>query len=215
MNFFISPVSCTIEDMSKRDPAILSDQELIERVCERDASAFETLFERYGEVIRRHLARTVRDEAAAQDLLQEVFLRVWMRAEQWSGRGSFKAWLYRIATNLALNHLRSVRRKREQPLDVFNEWSDDEDETSPAPAWLIDTSALGPDAALEQTERRARARQLVEKLPREKREVFRLVHEMEMSMQDAADELGIPEGTVKSRLYYAKRRLAHQWKNLD
>jgi RNA polymerase sigma-70 factor (ECF subfamily) len=92
-----------------------SDQHLMGRVRERDARAFEALFERYGELIRRHLARITRDDAAAQDLVQEVFLRVWTRAEQWDGRGPFKAWLYRIATNLALNHLRSVRRRREQP----------------------------------------------------------------------------------------------------
>jgi len=201
--------------MNKNGEPLMSDQDLVERIRERDAQAFEMLFERYGEMIRRHLARTVRDDAAAQDLVQEVFMRVWTRAEQWSGRGSFKAWLYRIATNLALNHLRSVRRKRERPLDVFDEWSDDEDGLNPAPAWLIDTSALGPDAALEQAERRARFRQLVEKLPHEKREAFRLVHEMEMSMRDAADELGVPEGTVKSRLYYAKRRLAHQWQDME
>jgi len=201
--------------MNKNGEPLMSDQDLVERIRERDAQAFEMLFERYGEMIRRHLARTVRDDAAAQDLVQEVFMRVWTRAEQWSGRGSFKAWLYRIATNLALNHLRSVRRKRERPLDVFDEWSDDEGGLNPAPAWLIDTSALGPDAALEQAERRARFRQLVEKLPHEKREAFRLVHEMEMSMRDAADELGVPEGTVKSRLYYAKRRLAHQWQDME
>ena len=201
--------------MNKNGEPLMSDQDLVERIRERDAQAFEMLFERYGDMIRRHLARTVRDDAAAQDLVQEVFMRVWTRAEQWSGRGSFKAWLYRIATNLALNHLRSVRRKRERPLDVFDEWSDDEDGLNPAPAWLIDTSALGPDAALEQAERRARFRQLVEKLPHEKREAFRLVHEMEMSMRDAADELGVPEGTVKSRLYYAKRRLAHQWQDME
>jgi RNA polymerase sigma-70 factor (ECF subfamily) len=201
--------------MNARGEPLLSDQDLIKRVCERDARAFEVLFERYGEMIRRHLVYTVRDDAAAQDLVQEVFFRVWTRAEQWSGRGAFKAWLYRIATNLALNHLRSVRRKRERPLDLFDEWSDDEDETGPAPAWLIDTSAIGPDTALEQAERRERVRRLVEKLPQEKREVFRLVHEMEMSMQDAADELGIPEGTVKSRLYYAKRRLARQWQDIE
>lgn len=201
--------------MNENGAPLLSDQDLIERIRERDPRAFEMLFERYGEMIHRHLARTVRQDVAAQDLLQEVFLRVWTRAEQWSGRGSFKAWLYRIATNLALNHLRSVRRKRERPLDVFDEWSDDEDEANPAPAWMIDTSALGPDTALEQAERREQFRRLVDKLPREKREVFRLVHEMEMSMQDAADELGIPEGTVKSRLYYAKRRLARQWQDLE
>jgi RNA polymerase sigma-70 factor (ECF subfamily) len=166
-------------------------------------------------MIRRHLVQIVRDEAAAQDLVQEAFLRVWTRAEQWEGRGFFKAWLYRIATNLALNHLRSVRRRREQPLEVPNEWADDEEEESSVPAWLIDTSAIGPDVALELAERRRRLQRLLGRLPEEKREVFRLVHEMELSVRDAADELGIPEGTVKSRLYYAKRRLAREWRDLE
>lgn len=175
--------------------------------------AFETLFDRYEEMLRRHLARIVRDDAATQDLLQETFLRVWTRAEQWDGRGTFKAWLYRIATNLAFNHLRSVRRRREQPLSVPNEWDDEEEYA--IPAWLIDALAPDPDAALESGEQRERLRRLVERLPEEKREVFHLVHEMEMSMRDAADELGIPEGTVKSRLYYAKRRLAREWQDLE
>jgi len=191
-----------------------SDQYLMERVCERDARAFEALFERYGEQIRRHLARITRDDAAAQDLVQETFLRVWTRAEQWDGRGSFKAWLYRIATNLALNHLRSVRRRREQPLNAPDELADDEEENS-IPAWMIDDSALGPDVILELAERRERLRRLVGRLPDEKREVVRLVHEMELSMRDAADELGVPEGTVKSRLYYAKKRLAREWRDQE
>jgi RNA polymerase sigma-70 factor (ECF subfamily) len=191
-----------------------SDQNLMERVCKRDARAFEALFERYGELIRRHLARITRDDATAQDLVQEVFLRVWTRAAQWDGRGPFKAWLYRIATNLALNHLRSVRRRREQPLDTPDELADDEEENS-IPAWMIDDSALGPEIILELAERRERLRRLVGRLPDEKREVFRLVHEMELSMRDAADELGVPEGTVKSRLYYAKQRLAREWRDQE
>ncbi|MFC1974862.1 RNA polymerase sigma factor [Chloroflexota bacterium] len=191
-----------------------SDQDLIERIRQHDAQAFEILFERYKELIRRHLVHIVRSEAAAQDLGQEVFLRVWTRAEQWDGRGSFKAWLYRIATNLALNHLRSVNRRREQPLPAVDNWDEDE-AGNLVPAWLIDASALGPDVSLELAEQRGLFRRLVEALPKEKREVFRLVHEMEMSMRDAADELGIPEGTVKSRLYYAKRRLAREWEILE
>ena len=191
------------------------DHILVERVRERDARAFETLFERYGGMIRRHLARITRDDAAAQDLVQEVFLRVWTRAQQWDGRGSFKAWLYRIATNLALNHLRSVKRRREEPLDVQNAASDDEDEENSVPSWMVDASALGPDVALELAERRERLYRLIGRLSDEKRVVFRLVHEMELSMRDAADELGIPEGTVKSRLYYAKRRLAREWRDME
>jgi RNA polymerase sigma-70 factor (ECF subfamily) len=191
-----------------------SDQDLIERVLERDGRALEALFERYGEMIRRHLARMASESAVAQDLLQETFLRVWTRAAQWDGRGSFKAWLYRIATNLALNHLRSVRRRKEQPLEIAGEWDSDADEYV-APAWAIDADTPEPEDVLEMAERHARYRRLVDRLPDDKREVLRLVHEMEMSHQDAADELGIPEGTVKSRLYYAKRRLAQEWRELD
>ena len=187
-----------------------SDQDLVERIRERDAHAFEILFARYREMIRRHLVHIVRVEAAAQDLVQEVFLRVWTRAEQWDGRGSFKAWLYRIATNLALNHLRSVNRRREQSLEIVGQWRQEEEEDF-VPALLVDASTLGPDANLELAEQRTLFKRLVETLPQEKREVFRLVHEMEMSLRDTADELGIPEGTVKSRLYYAKRRLAREW----
>jgi RNA polymerase sigma-70 factor (ECF subfamily) len=194
-----------------------SDQDLIERVLECDAQtrarALEALFERYGEMIRRHLTRMASDSAAAQDLLQETFLRVWTRAAQWDGRGSFKAWLYRIATNLALNHLRSVRRRKEQP-GIAGEWDSGADDYV-SPAWAIDADTPEPEDVLEMAERHARYRRLVDRLPKEKREVLRLVHEMEMSHQDAADELGIPEGTVKSRLYYAKQRLAQEWRELD
>jgi RNA polymerase sigma-70 factor (ECF subfamily) len=191
-----------------------SDQDLIERVLERDGRALEMLFERYGEMIRRHLARMAGDSAVAQDLLQETFLRVWTRAAQWDGRGSFKAWLYRIATNLALNHLRSMRRRKEQPLEIASEWDSDADEYV-SPAWAIDAAAPEPEDVLEMAERHERYRRLVDRLPEEKREVLHLVHEVEMSLQDAADELGIPEGTVKSRLYYAKQRLAQEWRDLD
>ena len=194
---------------------MLSDQDLIMRMMQRDAHAFEVLFERYEGMMLRHLIRIVGDEAAAQDLVQEVFLRVWIRGEQWNGRGTFRAWLYRIGTNLALNHLRSVRRRREQPLQIRDDWDEGDEDESPVPAWMIDASALGPDVALELTERRETFRRLVEKLPQEKREVFRLVHEMELSMRDAADELGIPEGTVKSRLYYARKQLSREWQEDD
>ena len=65
----------------------------------------------------------------AQDLVQEVFLRVWTRAEQWQGKGTFAGWLNRMAMNLALNHLRSIRRRRERPLEIIkesNDWDDEE-----------------------------------------------------------------------------------------
>ncbi|MBN1580756.1 MAG: RNA polymerase sigma factor [Anaerolineae bacterium] len=190
---------------------MLPDSDLMKQILEGDETAFGQLFDRYEEQIRRHVANIVHNDAAAQDVVQEAFLRVWTRAEQWRGIGTFKAWLYRIATNLALNHLRSIRRRKELPLPVPDSEQDDE---SLPPAWLIDDATPGPDVVLEWTEQQTTFRRLVGMLSKEKREVFRLVHEMEMSVRGAADELDIPEGTVKSRLYYAKKQLAREWRAL-
>lgn len=196
-----------------------SDAELAGRIQAHDEAAFELLFARYGEALMRYVCSIVRSdadvEAAAQDLVQETFLRVWTRAEQWSGQGSLKGWIYRIAANLALNHLRGLRRHPIHPLPAeeerpADEWSEEGEIF--AQAWLIDTSTLGPDAALERSEEHARLRRALNGLPVEKREVFRLVHEMELSIRDAAGRLGIPEGTVKSRLHYAEKRLSENWR---
>jgi RNA polymerase sigma-70 factor (ECF subfamily) len=188
----------------------VTDRDLVAGLVAGDERAFEQLYADYCEGIRRHIARMVRS-GAAQDLAQEAFLRAWQRAEQWDGRGTFKAWLYRIATNLALNHLRAVRRRREQPLQTAGEDDGEED----VPAWMFDDGALGPDAAVERSERLAQVRQLVDGLSDNKRDLVRLVHEYEMSVREAADELGIPEGTAKSRLYYARKQLAQQWQDLE
>lgn len=186
-----------------------SDQELIHQIQNQDAAAFEQLFDRYESAIRWHLVKIVRSDVVAQDLLQEVLLLVWTRAEQWREQGSFKAWLYRIATNLALNHLRSERRRREQPL-IDPDQADETEETC-TPAWIIDLATPDLDEILESSEQFARFQQLVGHLAEEKREVLRLIHEMGMSIQDTADELDLPLGTVKSRLYYARKQLVHEW----
>jgi DNA-directed RNA polymerase specialized sigma24 family protein len=82
--------------------------------------------------------------------MQEVFLRVWQRAEQWQGHGTLHAWLVRIATNLALNHLRTVRR-REQPLAMPpSRLPDDAGQDLPSvPPWMSDATAMSPEAAVE------------------------------------------------------------------
>ena len=130
---------------------------------------------------------------------------------QWDGRGTPRAWLFRIATNLALNHIRTLRRRRQQPLQVPPDPTDPEDEPT-IPSWMIDRASLGPDEALEATERLALLRRLVAGLPEEKREVLRLIHGDELEIAEVAQALGIPPGTVKSRLHYATRRLAREWR---
>ena len=192
-----------------------SDRELIEQIRERNAYAFEVLFDRYRHLLHKHILRIVRDERAAEDLVQEIFLRVWTSATQWDGRGELKSWLYRIATNLSLNHLRTVHRRRQQPFEIPEDSYDDEDGTSTQmPAWLIDSASPEPQAALEQIEQREILWELVDGLPDGKREVLHLVYGAEMDIRQVADELGVPIGTVKSRLHYTLKRLAREWKEL-
>jgi RNA polymerase sigma-70 factor (ECF subfamily) len=189
-----------------------SDSELVALVCEHNTDAFEALSTRYREIIYRHVLSTVHDSDATEDVVQEVFLRIWTHAEQWNGRGTFKAWLFRIATNLALNYLRTVKRRRQQSLEMPSDPLDEDDESS-IPEWMANHALPGPDVILELGERSKLLQQLVNGLPEEKREVFRLIHDDEMEMRQVAETLGIPEGTVKSRLYYANRRLAREWRD--
>lgn len=191
-----------------------TDPQLLKRICERDEVAFDALVARYREPLRRHLLGTVQDTSAAEDLLQEVWLRVWTRAEQWDGRGAVKPWLFRIGANLALNHLRSCKRRRELPLELPLH-ADDENEDSSAPDWMADTDALDPEQQAEWAMRQARLRAMVQTLPEEKRSVFQMAHEAEMDIREIAEALHIPEGTVKSRLYYARRALARRWEAFE
>jgi RNA polymerase sigma-70 factor (ECF subfamily) len=196
-----------------------SDEALVKLIIERDAHAFEILFDRYSVKLHRHVTSILHDEMTAKDIVQETFVRVWTRAEQWRGTGPFQAWLYRTATNIALNHLRSRKRRREVPLEIPKEPEDKADSFSTIPGWMVEASSLGPEAVVLAAEERERTsanyRHLVNRLPDDKREVFRLVHEMEMSLRDAADMLDIPEGTVKSRLHYARKNIAKGWRKLQ
>jgi RNA polymerase sigma-70 factor, ECF subfamily len=185
------------------------DPQLIRQIQAGDSAAFEIFFARYHSAMQSHIGRIVREPAATEDLVQEAFLRVWTRAEQWKGSGSVKGWLYRIATNLSLNHLRSVKRRPQQPLEIP---TDDGDDDSPVPGWMVDASALTPESQLEIIEQQKLLGQLINDLPADKQDVFRMVYDDEMDLHSVASALEIPEGTVKSRLYHSRKKIAEQLK---
>jgi len=187
-----------------------TDRDLVERVRAGDGAAFDILFERHSPRVRGRVLRIVRDGAAADDLLQDVFLRLWTRAGQWEQRGPLRAWLLRMAANLALNHLRSVRRRRQRPLAPPAEGDEGEEDT--LPGWMVDAASLPPDELAQRAEERGTFRGLIDALPDGQRDVLRLAAEHEMEINEIADELDIPPGTVKSRLHYARARLAREWK---
>lgn len=197
----------------------LSDDDLMRQIAGQEADALEELRRRYEVALRGRMAQMTRDHAAAADLLQELWLRVWTKAADWQAQGQVRAWLYRVATNLALNHLRTVGRRREQALEALPDTgvphAHDDDEGSPVPSWLIDGSSLGPAALAERADRCRHVRRLIDELPEAKREILRLVLDQEMDVADVSAALDLPAGTVRSRLHYATRQVRREWQELE
>ena len=191
----------------------IPDPQLIARIKERDVRAFEQFFARYRAQVHHRVRCIVRDDASANDVVQEVFLRVWNRAGQWSGRGSAANWLFRIATHLSLTHLRTVRRRREQRLKMLSETV--EQETQQVPEWMIEAASERPDAQVEWADQQRWLRRQVQELSEDQREVFRLIYDAQVEVRDAAERLGIPEGTVKSRLHHGRRQIARAWQAIN
>jgi len=179
-----------------------SDADLMRRLQAGHAGALERLMERRRELLRVHLERYV-DAPTAQDLQQEVWLRVWQRAEQWESRGSVVGWLLAIATNIALNALRARRRTDSlDELTAEDEWE--------AAVSLWDAAPPGPEDEAIWRDQLGRILDLVDQMPADKRAVLRMARIEERSLPEIASRLGIPVGTVKSRLHYALRWLAER-----
>jgi RNA polymerase sigma-70 factor (ECF subfamily) len=161
------------------------DRERLERFVQGDPAAFEALFRHHEAEVFRWIVRIVRDVGAAEDALVEAFLRAYRGRARFDPSRSFGAWMRRIATNAALDQLRTARREAG--------WAATDDRT-PAPS--------GPDAGVAQAVRLAFWR-LSPKL----RAVATLALVEEQPYAEIADALGLPVGTVKSRVFRAIRRL--------
>jgi len=176
--------------------------DLIRRIRTGDANALGELMSLHETTLRAHLQRYV-PPADADDLLQELWLRVWQRAGQWDGRGRPLAWLLAIGTNLALNHLRA--RRGDVSLAEI-----EERESSQTPASQADALLPGPEEQALWRDELSRVQSAIAALSPEKREALRLVRIQGQSLRQAADRLGVPIGTLKSRLHHAHRLLMEQ-----
>jgi RNA polymerase sigma-70 factor (ECF subfamily) len=183
----------------------LSDEEAIRRVLAGDPDAFRILVERHQGRVYRMALRILRHEEAARDATQEAFLKAYRALARFEGRARFTTWLHR----LAMNHCLDLRR-RERP-EPHLEWA----EGGPAEAEASEAAAGGaegpvaPLAALERKELRERVAAAVDRLGDAARETL-LLREVEgLSYAEIAQALGIPKGTVMSRLHYASQKLQH------
>lgn len=179
-----------------------ADAALIARCKGNDLTAFDEIVERYQHKIYRYVKRLVNNETDAEDITQEVFLKVLNSLHGFREESSLQTWLFRIATNLCRDTLR--RRQRERgwlPL-----WRNaDEDETE-IEVDLPDTRE-DPERLLLQQELSKVLHSAIERLPVAMRQVV-ILHDIEsLSYEEIAQSLGVPVGTVKSRLFHARTRL--------
>jgi RNA polymerase sigma-70 factor, ECF subfamily len=169
-----------------------SDETLIKSIAAGDRLAMRTLFARYRVAVYRWLLRLVNDEALAEDLLSDVFLDVWRHAASFEARASVSTWLLAIARYKALS---ARRRRTDAALD---------DQI----ASTVADPAEGPDLVLEKKSTTELMLACLAELSPEHREVMDLVYYHEKSVREVARIIGIPEPTVKTRMFYARKKLA-------
>lgn len=169
------------------------DADLVERIKAGDLMAFETLYNRHkGPIYRTALAIT-RQQEAAEDILQECFLRAYRHMDKVDDRAPVGAWLYRIAVNLSYNWL-SRRRFSLMPLEEVVDQ-------------LVSGPVPSPESTLERGELRQTIQDAIDELDFNHRMVVILFYLQDFSLADIAYILDCPVGTVKSRLYYAREHL--------
>ncbi|TMJ83591.1 MAG: sigma-70 family RNA polymerase sigma factor [Alphaproteobacteria bacterium] len=169
-----------------------SDETLIQSIAAGDRLAMRTLFARHRVSVYRWLLRLVNDEALAEDLLSDVFLDVWRHAASFEARASVSTWLLAIARYKALS---ARRRRTDAALD---------DQI----ASTVADPADGPDLVLEKKSTTELMGGCLTELSPEQREVMDLVYYHEKSVREVARIIGIPEPTVKTRMFYARKKLA-------
>jgi RNA polymerase sigma-70 factor (ECF subfamily) len=169
-----------------------SDEILIGRIAGGDRLAMQALYARHHVKVFRFVLRLVRNEASAQDLISEVFLDVWRQAARFEGRSAVSTWILAIARFKALS---SVRRRKEAQLD--------EEE-----AEAIEDEADTPEVTLQKKDTGEVLRQCLAKLSPDHREIIDLVYYHEKSVEEVAEIVDIPENTVKTRMFYARKKLA-------
>jgi RNA polymerase sigma-70 factor (ECF subfamily) len=182
--------------------AIDRDLELMLAVRRGDASSFEELLQRYRGPLVGYFSRMLRDPAMAEDLAQETFLRVYQARERYEPDAKFTTWLYRIATNLALNALRD-RKEVTPPSQPGLE----ENGGEPGDASRIPDARPTAEQAMMETERQRIIRQAVEALPERQRAAVVLHKYQEVDYRQIAKVLGVSESAVKSMLFRAYEAL--------
>lgn len=186
------------------DPTLDSSDELIERCLNGDQRAWDTIVHQNWRRVFNIAYKFVGKHDEAEDLTQDVFLKIFRSLSTFDRRANFHTWLVSVGRNLCIDHYRSVRKER-QTIDRDKV----PDDLSPV------SSDRGPHVALEESDRRRLLRNALEGLPLTLRTAVVLRDLQELSYQEIATQLKLPEGTVKSRINRGRAELGRQLRRIE
>ena len=187
--------------MSVKDHSSADDQALVRAAQKGDMGAFEELVARHRDKIYARAFSMMRNEEEAVDLSQEAWVKGWQRLAQFHGESSFGTWMTRIVINLCLDQLRKQKRQRTESIEALDEEGGGVERQMPV-------ITINPTAGLERNELRARIDKALSQLSYEHRTAL-VLHEFEdMEYKEIAKAMNCSIGTVMSRLFYARRKMA-------
>jgi RNA polymerase sigma-70 factor (ECF subfamily) len=182
-----------------------SDENLLQAHQEGNPTAFETLVRRYGNRLLGYLVRMSRNYQQAEDYFQETFRRVHEKADTFQARSSFKSWLFKIATNVAIDGIR--KNNRESQMSSINATGEDCD-CHEARSATLTARQCDPYQQAVKAEQAVQVREAIEKLPERQRATLVLAYFQGLSYREVAQVLDCSLGTVKAQMFRAVRALA-------
>jgi RNA polymerase sigma-70 factor (ECF subfamily) len=189
-----------------------SDEELIDRIRDGERELFGSLVKRYERELFGYLRRYLGDQALAEDVFQNTFLKLFEKLHQYEKGRPFRPWLYTMATNLAIDAQRRAGRRPSVSIDQARQ-HDQQGHTQALTELLEQTTAdSDPFANLAQKERQALVREGLETLPEHLKTAVLLAYYQGLKYREIAEIMDIPVGTVKSRLHLALARLHEYWR---
>ncbi len=168
------------------------DHHLMKRLADGEEGALRALMSRHQLRIFRFIVRRVKNEAMAEELTNEVFIDAWRNAGRYEGRSQPSTWLLSIAHNRAIS---ALRRRREEV------WDEEK-------AGEIADEGDNPEVSTQKGDKAAVMRRCLDSLSAEHKEIIDLVYYQEMSIAEVSEVVGIPEATVKTRMFYARKKLS-------
>jgi len=187
--------------MTENDHSSADDKALVREAQRGGMGAFEELVARHRDKIYARALSMMRNEEEAIDLSQEAWVKGWQRLVQFQGEASFGTWMTRIVINLCLDQLRKHKRQRTESIEAMDQESGGVERQMPV-------VTVNPTEGLERTELRQRIDKALAKLSHEHRTVLVLHEFEEMEYKEIAKSMDCSIGTVMSRLFYARRKMA-------